>query len=473
MRRGPLLGMMTNRRMLGIGELGRRLALAFVLVALLSIIVLFGLTATATGTDITRLVSRQERILTRSIAVGAAATYDQGGWRYSNVEPVLALASSADASAQVRNMTGGIVNSSPDFGFIRQGPVLRDPVILRHRQVGQVIVKFDNHGLGSAVARFEATRRKALIIAAGMAALLALLVSIAVARLITSPLETMLDAIRARGAGDRRARVRRVRGVGVQRELQEAFNWSMDALDQHDRLRRNLVADVAHELRTPVAILQASNEAMLDGVTDPTPQNLESLREEVLRLARMVDDLQRLAAAESAALQLTLVPCDLAAITAEAADQLRESFSAAGLRLTERLAEVQVMCDPRRMREVVSNLLTNALKFTPPGGSVVLDTGPDETGMARIGVRDTGVGIPPDELPHVTERFFRGLRSPQLAVGTGIGLTIVAELVQAHRGQIDIASAPGRGTQVTVTLPVAAAESRRLALIQPGAQQSP
>ncbi|HUZ52801.1 MAG TPA: ATP-binding protein [Streptosporangiaceae bacterium] len=463
---------MSNRRILGTGELGRRLALAFVLVALLSIAVLFGFSEATIGPDITRLIGRQETTLTRSIAMGAAATYGQAGWRSSNVEPVLELARTADASAQVRDMTGGIVNSSPGFATLHHGPVLREPVIVRDRQVGQVIVKFNEHDLGVAVARFEATRRRALIIAASMAALLALLVSVAVARLITSPLEAMLDAIRARGAGDRHARVSRVRGVGVQRELQEAFNWSMDALDKRDRLRRNLVADVAHELRTPVAVLQASHEAMLDGVTDPTRQNLESLREEVLRLARMVEDLQRLAAAESAALQLTLVPCDLSAVTAEAASPLRESFSAAGVGLTERLAEVQVMCDPGRMREVVSNLLTNALKFTPPGGSVVLDTGPDETGMARIGVRDTGTGIPRDELPHVTERFFRGLHSPQMAAGTGIGLTIVAELVQAHRGQLDIASAPGRGTQVTITLPLAAAESRRLALLQSDADRS-
>jgi two-component system sensor histidine kinase BaeS len=463
---------MRFRRILGIGELGRWLVLAFVLVALLSIVVLFGLSATTRGGDITRLVARQERILTHSVAVGAAATYDPAGWQYSNVEPVLALARSADASAQVVDRSGAIVNSSPGFGAIHKGTVLREPVIVRSRRVGQVIVKFDGHGLGATVASFDATRLKSLILAAGIAALLALLVSIVVARLVTAPLETMLDAIRARGTGNRHARVSPVRGVGVQRELQEAFNWSMDALDKRDRLRRNLVADVAHELRTPVAILQASNEAMLDGVTDPTPQNLESLREEVLRLARMVDDLQRLAAAESAALQLTLVPCNLAAVAAGAASPLRESFSSAGVSLTELLAEAQVRCDPGRMREVVSNLLTNALKFTPPGGGVVLDTGPDETGMARVGVRDTGIGIPPDELPHVTERFFRGQRSPQLASGTGIGLTIVAELVHAQRGHLDIASVPGRGTAVTVTLPVAAAESRRLALLQPDADRT-
>ena len=463
---------MSNRRILGIGELGRRLVLAFGLVALLSIIVLFGLSATTSGRDITRLVTRQERILTHAVAVGAAAAYDQAGWRYSNVGPVLALARSADASAQVVDQAGAVVNSSPGFGTIHQGAVRREPVIVHGRRVGQVIVKFDHHGLGGAVGSFEATLLKALILAAVMAALLALLVSIVVARLVTSPLETMLDAIRARGAGDRRVRISQVRGVGVQRELQEAFNWSIDALEQRDRLRRNLIADVAHELRTPVAILQASNEAMLDGVTDPTPQNLQSLREEVLRLARMVDDLQRLAAAESAALQLTLIPRNLAAVAAEAASPLRESFSSAGVSLTERLAEVQVLCDPVRMREVVSNLLTNALKFTPPGGSVLLDAGPDETGMARVGVRDTGIGIPADELPHVTERFFRGQRSSRLSAGTGIGLTIVAELAAAHRGQLDIASTPGRGTQVTITLPVAAAESRRQALAQPDAGRS-
>ena len=119
------------------------------------------------------------------------------------------------------------------------------------------------------------------------------------------------------------------------------------------------------------------------------------------------------------------------------------------------------------MREIVSNLLTNSLKFTPPGGAVRLSVGPDGGGMAAITVSDTGIGIPADELPHVTERFYRGVRSAEMATGSGIGLTIVAELVHAHNGQLDIASAPGTGTLATVTLPVAAAESR-LALLRSG-----
>src|SRR5262249_32501036 len=258
----------------------------------------------------------------------------------------------------------------------------------------------------------------------------------------------------------RAAVVKPNRGTGVIRELIESFNATNITLDRQDRLRRNLVADVAHELRTPTAVLQASLEAMLDGVTRITPANICSLRDEVLRLAMMVDDLQRLAAAESASLQLTLAPNNLAVIAEEAAGSLADAFNAADIRLTQRLTEVCVMCDRTRMREVITNLLTNALKFTQSAGSVVLNVGPDGSGMASIEVNDTGIGIPPGELPHVTDRFFRGARSAQMATGSGIGLTIVAELVDAPRGRLDIRSEVGEGTHVTVSLPVAA-ESRR------------
>ena len=149
-----------------------------------------------------------------------------------------------------------------------------------------------------------------------------------------------------------------------------------------DQVRRNLVADVAHELRTPIAVLQAGHEAMLDGVAGPTPEHLVSLRDEVLRLARMVDDLQRLASAEAAALQLTLVPSDLAAAAVVAADSLADS-SRRRHHPERRLSEVMVLCDPLRMHEIATNLLTNAMKFTPAGGTVLLETGPDAAGGAR------------------------------------------------------------------------------------------
>ena len=145
-----------------------------------------------------------------------------------------------------------------------------------------------------------------------------------------------------------------------------------DTLDRQEQLRRDLVADVAHELRTPVAILQAGHEALLDGVVEATPDQLTSLRDEVLRLARMVDDLQTLAAADAATLRLSLRRCDLAQVTAAATDSLAGRFEAAGLALDRKLAPAWVMADPRWLHQVVTNLLTNALKFTPAGGRVTV-----------------------------------------------------------------------------------------------------
>ena len=461
---------MRDTRIIGIGQLGRRLALAFVAVALAAIAVLGLISAHTTAKDITKLTSRQEQSLGAALAVAAGAAYSHGGWARDDVMPVFKLVARDNAGTQLRDLAGRVVASSPRFATLPRAGQLSEPISARGRRVGAVTIRFGRAGLGGFSTAFEARRWRARFIAAGIAALIALLVSLAMARTITGPLELLLEAVRARGAGVRSVRIKKIRGVGVVRELLESFNQSANTLDRQDRLQRNLVADVAHELRTPVAILQASHEAMLDGVTDPTPQNLASLRDEVLRLARMVDDLQRLAAAESASLQLTLAPHDLAAIAAEAADSLRGAYGAAEVDLVQRLPEVHVACDTDRMREVISNLLTNALKFTPPGGSVRLETGSGQDGRATLRVSDTGIGIPADELPHVTERFFRGLRSSQMAGGSGIGLTIVAELVQAHGGELEIASEPGKGTQVTLAFLAAhAAVSQQLALPRPAA----
>jgi two-component system sensor histidine kinase BaeS len=270
--------------------------------------------------------------------------------------------------------------------------------------------------------------------------------------MITAPVDRLTWAARARGRGESSIRVGEVRGFGKLHELSAAFDEMVDAREEQDQVRRNLMADVAHELRTPIAVLQAGHEAMLDGVAEPSPEHLASLRDEVLRLARMTDDLQRLASAESAVLQLTLIRRDLAALAASAAASLVDSFESAGVTLVERLVKAEVMCDPLRMHEVIVNLLTNSLKFTPSGGQVMLETAlSGESG--QLTVSDTGIGISADDLPHITERFYRGQRSADVA-GSGIGLTIVFELVRAHQGTLDIASQPGEGTSVQVTLPL-------------------
>lgn len=448
---------MPNRRILGIGELGTRLAATFVGVALAAVLTMLIAANTIITTDVRELVKDQQESLTRATAVAAAVAYNHVGWYRpdlsSDLSQIADLTSREGAATQVSDRSGRVIFTSPSFRRYRERPQFTSPIYVHGRQVGSITVRFGDGGFDDSIAMFQEQRMRATLIASVFASLLALGVSIIMARVITAPIDAILTMLRVRGSGYRRARVRPVRGVGVLRELQEGFNEAADRLDRLERMRSDLVADVAHELRTPIAIVQAGHEAMLDGVTEPSAENLGSLRDEVLRLSRMVEDLQRLSAAESAVLRLKLVPEDLAMIAADVASRMTDRFDAAGVRLERRLNQVNVMCDSDRMREVIMNLLNNALKFTPAGGSVLLELDPQGQHLVRLRVTDTGVGIPPDELPHVTERFFRGEGSAAVATGSGIGLTIVSELVRAHDGELTITSEQQEGTEVTVTLP--------------------
>jgi two-component system sensor histidine kinase BaeS len=436
----------------GAGPIGLRLALAFVGVALAAVCLLAGLTAAFVAADVSHLVTGQRADLTGAVAVATGAAWDRSdGWAGADLAPVLDLAARVGADVLVQDAAGRVVSFSPGFAALSSAPELRKAVEVRGRRVGQVTVRFTDTGLSGADEALRADLWRAIAGAAGLAALLALLVALAVSRRITSPVARLIQVARAMGGGDRSARVGDLRAPGELRDLAIAFDQMAGSLARQEKLRRNLVADVAHELRTPVAVLQAGHEALLDGVNEPTPGQLVSLRDEVLRLARMVDDLQRLASAEAAAMQLTLVPCDLAGIATAAADSLAGAFEAAGISIERRLAQVQVMGDPGRLREVITNLLTNAVKFTPAGGSVLLEAGPHER-QAWLQVSDTGAGILPDELPHVFDRFFRGRRAAGIT-GSGIGLAVVAELVRAHDGQVDVTSTPRHGTQMTLTFP--------------------
>ncbi len=189
-----------------------------------------------------------------------------------------------------------------------------------------------------------------------------------------------------------------------------------------------------------MTILTAQCEAILDGVTSPSPEQVGSLYEEVLRLGRVIEDLETLASAEAAGLRLERVPVDLAALVEETARLLAPQFEAAEVVLVTRTRPATVEGDPLRLAQIVRNLLSNALKFTPAGGSVQVAVG-DRDGHVELTVTDTGVGIPPDELPHVFDRFWRGTNS-RTASGSGIGLAVVDELVRAHGGRFTRRASP-------------------------------
>jgi two-component system sensor histidine kinase BaeS len=435
-------------------SLGARLALGFLGVALAAIALLTGLTVAFAAADVSQLVSQQRADLTSAIAAAAGAGWDRAdGWRDADLSAALELASRTGAEARILDASGSPVASSAHFAAQAGKPQFSANITVRRERVGSAIVRFSGSGLGTADHALRTALVRAVAAAAGVAALLALLAGLAVARRLSRPVGQIISVTRAMGSGERSARVGHVEGPSELREMASALDQMADMLDRHEQVRRDLVADVAHELRTPVAVLQAGHEALLDGVADPTPEQLASLRDEVLRLVRMVDDLQTLAAADAAALHLAWRPCDLAEIGRAAADSLAGRFGAAGISVERHLAPAEILADPRWMHHVVTNLLTNALKFSPPGSTIIIETG-TSGGDAVLHVTDTGIGIPADELPRIFDRFWRGQQATPTS-GSGIGLAIAAELAQAHGGSLTAESKPGAGTRMTLRLPAA------------------
>ena len=226
------------------------------------------------------------------------------------------------------------------------------------------------------------------------------------------------------------------------------------SLQAADQARRTLTSDVAHELRSPLANLRGWLEGVQDGVVAPTPEIIGSLHEEAVSLQALVDDLQDLSLAESGHLPLHREPVDLADLLRRAAEAQHAVAFGSGVELTTDLAgRVVVDVDPRRCRQIVGNLISNAIRHTPPSGSVTVALQCVD-GAAIITVADTGEGIAPEHLPRVFERFWRADASRARSTGgSGLGLAIVRQLVAAHGGTVSVASTVGSGTMFTVSLP--------------------
>jgi len=441
------------------GPIGLRLALAFVGVALSAVAVFALLSVVFTANEVSNLAGKQRTELTQALQVAAADAWRHSrGWSMTELRPVVDLASKLGARIHVTDQAGRPVTSSP--GYARGvGPLGQAAIVSGGRQVGTINVRFGRVGLGSPHRQLRASLWESVVSAAGLAALLGLIVALLVSRRISKPITRLIEVARVRSDGYRETRVGEIRAPAEIRELAATFDTMAETLARHDQLRRNLVADVAHELRTPVAILQAGHEALLDGVLEPTPAQLSSLHDEVVRLARMVDDLQTLAAAEAAALQLHAQPRDLADMAHTAADSMEPRFEISAVTLDTILAPAPVLADDRRMHQVITNLLSNAVKFTPAGGHVTMEVSQND-GHATLTIADSGVGIPLEDLPHISERFWRGSNAAEVT-GSGIGLAVVAELTWAHHGDMDVTSVPGHGTQVTLTLPCVLAAPER------------
>jgi len=326
-------------------------------------------------------------------------------------------------------------------------------------------------GSGASEEVFLGSVNRWLLLAVVAAGLAAVLLTLALSRRILRPIEALTAAARRMEKGDLSQRVE-VKSTDEIGQLAHAFNAMADGLARLEQLRRNMVTDVAHELRTPLSNIRGYLEAMRDGVAQPSPVLIDSLYEEAMLLNRLVDDLQELALAEAGQLKLVRQPVALAEIAEKVVNILQPQLTDKGLTVQTDLpaALPLVDADPDRVGQILRNLLTNAVNYTPPGGQItvaaklagadasatpVLSSGEGLSPWVEVSVRDTGIGIAPEHLPYVFERFYRADKSrARVSGGAGLGLAIVKQLVEAHGGRVWAESAPGSGATFGFILPV-------------------
>ncbi len=270
------------------------------------------------------------------------------------------------------------------------------------------------------------------------------------------PLVDVMAAADAVAEGDLEVQVRE-NMPGEYGRLARSFNRMTARLRTAEQQRRSLTADVAHELRTPLHIVQGNLEGVLDGVYQPDEAHIRATLEETRLLSRLVDDLQTLSLAESGALPLHRIQVLAADLLSDVLTSFSAQAESEGITLEQVLPaqpdDLEVLVDPDRMDQVLSNLVANALRHTPSGGTITLGAArlPD---AVRLTVTDTGVGIPAEDLPYIFDRFWKGERSRSRlsGAGSGLGLAIARQLVEAHQGSIQVESQPGQGTTFIIDL---------------------
>jgi histidine kinase len=305
-------------------------------------------------------------------------------------------------------------------------------------------------------ANYRAAVTEALVAALIVALVTAIGVSIFVSRRVVTPIRQMMQASHRIADGHYRERVE-VTSQDELGELADSFNQMAGTLEHTETMRRDLIANVAHELRTPLSSIKGYMEGLMDGVLPAQPDTYQQVYREADRLQRLVNDLQELSRVEAGAFELDLQPVDVADLITQITDRLRPQFDEKSVTLTLNIPNnlPSAQMDEDRVCQVLTNLIGNALQYTPSGGTVTV-TATIEANNLKITVNDTGIGIAPEYLPHLFTRFYRVDKSRSRAGGgSGIGLTIAKLLIEAHDGHIWVAS-PGenQGSEFGFSLPL-------------------
>lgn len=304
--------------------------------------------------------------------------------------------------------------------------------------------------------RLSASINRSLFLGGSLAIVIALLLTFVLSRRMSSPIGVLANAARRLGQGDLSQRVQ-FQGKGEVKVLAQAFNSMATDLEHAEQLRRNLVADVAHELRTPLSNIQGYLEAIRDRVIKPNVATIRSLNEETALLSRLVDELQELSLVEAGELKLIYQAEDIAKLVKQAVTPWQPQVAAREISLSLDLPDNLPLVDVdwQRVNQVLHNLLENAVAHTHKGGTINV-AATTQGDWVEVCVSDTGEGIPAEDLPNIFERFYRVDKSrARVTGGSGLGLTIAKRLVEAHGGKIAVQSEMGKGSRFSFTLPIA------------------
>jgi signal transduction histidine kinase len=466
-----------------IRSLAQKLTLAFLLVALTAAVLVTFIIRLNIPAQLNRLIIDQQRSEYKALLIDY---YEQhGSWdgideyiaQTRNISATNRLEPNApdEEPPEFNRASGPVPNRRSLFGLANaDGVVVVSPMptlpisahvpsdILAQGEavevdgavVGTILTAPSPPGLTPQETAYLQRTNTALILAGGGAVLVALLVGILLARNLARPLQALTLAAQQMARGELKQKVTVKSGDEIG-QLATAFNQMSQEIARASEARRQMTADVAHELRTPLTVIAGYVESMRDGTLAPTPERLAVVYAEIEHLQHLVGDLRTLAQADTGELKLDkhlVSPCELLQQTCAAFEhQARRQNVQLGMQVDENLPEVMV--DEVRMAQVLDNLVSNALRFTPPQGQITLRAGRDGD-QVLLSVQDTGQGIAPDDLPNVFDRFYRADKSRTSSNGEfGLGLAIVKAMVEAHGGKIDVTSTFGAGTRFNIRIP--------------------
>jgi signal transduction histidine kinase len=436
-----------------------RLLMAFTFVILVAVGAIYLFVSHASVVEIGRFGERSEQARFGRLAFELNRYYNQNG-NWDGIQPYVEQWASLYGRRLILTDPGGLVVADSQKELLGQqyltdAPGMRFPPPPEGDSVGILYMSPEPSAVFPSPLSLSQAVSHFLLWGALLAAAVAFLITYFLSRRISAPVKALTTAVRQMGQGDLSQRVHS-KDKGELGVLAQSFNTMAENLERGEQLRRNMIADIAHELRTPLSNLKGYLEAMTDGVIKPGSDTISSLDEEANLLSRIVDDLQELSLAEAGELKLDRQTQDIGKLLKKVVAVRQTQEKAKGIAISTDLPKKlpQVKIDTHRINQVMLNLIDNAIAHTPKGGVITI-TASQLDKWLEISVEDTGQGIPADDLPYVFERFYRVDKSRARATGgVGLGLAIAKSLVEAHRGKIEVQSQEGKGSRFSFTLPI-------------------